>query len=337
MTTDIQKLEVKRRSTMRQNELSAHARRQAPLSLTSSNRSGAAAMNVVTTPVSGVFSDQAIDDLVQSGTLIVKETFEPDALQPASYDLKIRRDGALFAGDQYPPDSDDRLPLRVQLEPGQAAMFSTTAMFCMPSQVAGNVTIKNRLATEGLMLLSGLLIDPGYGSDDPVDGKQGCRLYLHVANIGRDRIDIYPEEEAIARVQFLSVCGGERASRPKIKASKWIDQIQPSLGFLTEMKALQEDVTSTSSMVQNVVMLGFVVLGITLIGVSLSTILSLATNTELVRELRAVWPHSASGKLSLAGVLLAVPLGVLVFCMLCSQAWRASQQRRRRRRRRALG
>jgi deoxycytidine triphosphate deaminase len=319
-----------------QNELYAHACRFLALSLTSSSRLWSAAMNVVAVPFGGVLSDQAIDDLVQSEALIIKETFEPDALQPASYDLRIRRDGALFAGDQYPPDSVDRLPLRVQLEPGQAAMFSTTAMFCMPAHVAGNVTIKNRLATEGLMLLSGLLIDPGYGSDDTVDGELGCRLYLHVANIGRDRIDIYPEEEPIARVQFLSVYGGALASRPKIKASKWIDQIQPSLGFLTEMKTLQEDVASTSSMVQNVVMLGFVVLGITLIGVCLSTILSLATNTELVRELRAVWPHSASGKLSLAGVLLAVPLCVLVCCLLGRQAWQASQQRRRRRRRRAL-
>ena len=252
-------------------------------------------MNTVATPVGGVLSDQAIDDLVRSGKLVVQQSFEADALQPASYDLKIARDGALFAGDQYPPGSDDRLPLRVQLEPGQAAMFSTTAMFCMPAHIAGNITIKNRLATEGLMLLSGLLIDPGYGADDSVDGVPGCRLYLHVANIGRDRIDIFPEEEAIARVQFLGVCGGERQGRPDIKASKWIDQIQPSLGFLTELKDLKEKTESTSNVVQYVVMLGFLVLGITLIGISLSTILTLATNTELVREVRAVWPHSASG------------------------------------------
>jgi deoxycytidine triphosphate deaminase len=297
-------------------------------------------MNADNVPVGGVLSDQAISDLVDSGTLIVNGTFEPDALQPASYDLKVARDEALVAGKRYPPGSTDVLASRVVLAPGEAAMFSTKAMFRMPATVAGNVTVKNRIATEGLMLLSGLLIDPGYGEEikgpGPTVLKAGCRLYLHVANIGKDAITINPETEAIARVQFLGVVGGT-LTQPEIRRSQWIDQIQPSLGFLTELKDLKEKWETTSNLVQYVVMLGFVVLGITLIGVSLSTILTLATNTELVRELRAVWPHSASGKVGLAGVLMGVPLCLWVLCWVGREVWRASEQRRRERRRRATG
>jgi len=302
-------------------------------------------MNADAVPVGGVLSDQAIKYLVELGTLIVDDTFEEDALQPASYDLKIAREEALVAGRRYPPGSPDVLASKVVLAPGEAAMFSTTAKFCMPKDVAGNVTVKNRVATEGLMLLSGLLIDPGYGEDEVgerIPGSAltvqhpGSRLYLHVANIGKDPININPEAEAIARVQFLSVVGGP-LKRPEIRRSRWIDQIQPSLGFLTELKDLKEESERTSSLVQNVVMLGFVVLGITLIGISLSTILTLVMNTAFVRELRAVWPHSGSGRFSLGAALVGVPLCLWVLCWTVREAWRAREQRRRERRRRVAG
>jgi deoxycytidine triphosphate deaminase len=288
----------------------------------------------------GVLSDGEIESRVKEGKLIVEGTFEPACLQPASYDLKIARDGALLDGGQYPLGSRDQpakalLPLRIRLEPGQAAMFSTTAKFGMPPDVAGNITIKNSLATKGLMLLSGLLIDPGYGLDEPVDGERGCRLYLHVANIGKDRIDVFPGVEAIARVQFLSVYGGVHKDRPKVPSSTWIAQTQPSLGFLTEMKALQEEVRSTNTTVQNVVMLGFVVLGITLIGVSLSTILTLSLNTTLVHELRTVWPHTGSGKAVLAA-LLVLPLSLWALFAILREAARGVRWLRRERRRRAV-
>jgi deoxycytidine triphosphate deaminase len=229
-------------------------------------------------PTSGVLSDQAIYERVQSDELIVKSTFDPDSLQPASYDLQIARDGLITpGGEKIPPGADGDRPAKVVLYPGQAALFSTVAMLRMPEDVAGNVTIKNRLATEGLMLLSGLLVDPGYGSDETVDSEPGCRLYLHVANIGKDPVTIRPGEDRIARLQFLRVYGGRHQSRPKIEASEWNSQEQPSLGFLTELRELKEKVESTNSQVQNVVMLGFVVLGVTLFGVVVATVLAIVS------------------------------------------------------------
>lgn len=228
----------------------------------------------------GVLSDRAIEDLVHSselGKLIVRETFSDGSLQGASYNPRIADNGLITpGGEKIPPDSDDQRPVKVVLHSGDAAMFSTVERFVMPPDVAGNITIKNGQATEGLMLLSGLLIDPGYGSDKKNDGdKPGRRLYLHVANIGKEPIVVKPGDQ-IARIQFLSVYGGLGHTR-KIEASGWNAQEQPSLGFLTELKDLKEKVESTSSQVQYVVMLGYVVLGVTLIGVVVATVLAIVS------------------------------------------------------------
>ncbi|HEY2536392.1 MAG TPA: hypothetical protein VGI24_05345 [Solirubrobacteraceae bacterium] len=235
-------------------------------------------MNSTTIPVGGVLSDQAIHDLVYSGgpgELIVRTTFDPDSLGPASYEPRVAPDGLITpAGAKFKPGKDG--PAKVVLQSGDAAMFSTVEMFRMPESFAGNITIKNQLATEGLMLLSGLLIDPGYGSDEIVGKDHGCRLYLHVANIGKEPIVIRPADR-IARVQFLRVWGGRSPSRRPIRASRWKSQEQPSLGFLTELKDLKEKVESTSTQVQSVVMLGYVVLGVTLIGVVVASVLAIVS------------------------------------------------------------
>lgn len=241
------------------------------------------------TDVGGVLSDQAIYNLIHSSALgepITKDTFVSSGLAPASYEPRIARDGLIAPdGTPYPPGTKG--PTKIVLKSGDAAMFSTKELFRMPQDVAGNVTVKNRLATDGLMLLSGLLIDPGYGcndSEEDPDDEHGCRLYLHVANIGRDQITIKPGEEPIARIQFLRVIGGAHESRQPIKGSQWIDQEKASLGFLTELKDVKDELKSlkqegerTNSQVHYVVMGGAVVLCVTLLGVIVAFVLAIVT------------------------------------------------------------
>lgn len=233
----------------------------------------------------GVLSDQAIYDLVHStelGELIVKDTFASEALAPASYEPRIARDGLIAAdGRAFPLGSTG--PAKIVLQSGDAAMFSTKELFRMPHNVAGNITVKNRLATEGLMLLSGLLIDPGYGSGENPDHQFGCRLYLHVANIGRDQIVIKPGEESIARIQFLNVLGDQRGENG-VKASQWADQEKASLGFLTELKVVKDElkvlkdkVESTTNQVHYLVVGGGFVLAVTLIGVVMAFVLAIVS------------------------------------------------------------
>lgn len=239
------------------------------------------ASSEVATP-GGVLSDAAIKRLVDGGELIVGGTFTESALAPASYEPRVARAGMIAPdGRPFPPDS--RGPAKVVLQSGDAAMFSTVERFRMPANVAGNISVKNLLATDGLMLLSGMLIDPGYGEQSP-DGKPGCCLFLHVANIGREQIVIRPELEPIARVQFLYVVGGIHPHREQIKSSKWEDQEKASLGFLTELKEVKDEVKALQARSENmvsqvhyVVVGGAIVLAVTLIGVVLAFVLAIVT------------------------------------------------------------
>jgi hypothetical protein len=192
----------------------------------------------------------------------------------------------------------------------------------MPGNLAGNLSIKNRPASEGLTLLSGLLVDPGYGSDETADDERGCRLFLHVANAGREPILLKPGEDAIARIQFLPVVGGKWDRRKKARASRWSEQQQASLGFLTEMKQLKERVETTGARSELVVLFGVVVLAVALIGAAFSTILSIVTNKDLSAELHKAWPASSNDAIVWAILLVGAPLALYAIVQLLVKACR---------------
>jgi deoxycytidine triphosphate deaminase len=244
----------------------------------------------------GVLSAKKIQELVDAEQLMVGDTFHSIGLRPAAYDVRVAA-GGLIAPDatEIPPMTAGREhdpSHEVTLKAGDTAVFSTAEYFHMPSHIAGNMSIKNRYAARGLMLLSGMLIDPGFGScqrqetgdDGSSTNKQyGLPLHLHVVNLGVDPITIRPGEDRIASVQFLQVDTPDRWTA-QISAPQWKDQKRPSLGFLAELQKLSSDhkdlertVSDMNEMVKYVVWLGFILLGTTILGVILATILSLAS------------------------------------------------------------
>jgi deoxycytidine triphosphate deaminase len=244
----------------------------------------------------GVLSAKKIQDLVGAEKLMVGGTFRIDGLRPAAYDVRVAVDGLITPdGTEVPPapagqdhDSHDE----VVLKSGDTAVFSTAEHFHMPPNIAGNVSIKNRYAARGLMLLSGMLIDPDFGADLQQGTKEdgaannqsnGRPLHLHVVNLGTDSITIRPGEDRIASVQFLQV-DAPGPWRRQISAPQWEDQKKPSLGFLAELKKLSADhktlersVSDMNKMVEKVVLLAFILLGTTILGVVLATTLSIVS------------------------------------------------------------
>jgi len=202
----------------------------------------------------------------------------------------------------------DRIPRLtrppVVLEPGDTAVFSSRERFQLPSGIAGNVTVKNSYATDGLMLLSGLLIDPGYGGQPSEAGRSGCPLYLHVANIGGERLALIPGIDDIARIQFLHV--DEECSRHSqtVSGSRWENQRLASLGFLSDLKQLKQDVERTETRTQLVLAGGVVVILVALIGAAFSSILSIATDHELVGNLQSTWGSLSAGDAALWAALI---------------------------------
>lgn len=283
--------------------------------------------NEVEMVVGGVLSDGAIQEEVDADRLIV-EGFQADSLRPASYDLTVACDGLIDPDEKEIEPGGKRRQKRVILQPGDAAMFSTHEKFCMPKAVAGNISIKNRPATEGLMLLSGGLIDPCFGYDEKLAKQTGARLYLHVANIGRETIEIRPGIERIARVQFLRVCGGELARDP-IDAAEWKDQKKLSLGFLSELKELKDSSEGNRDLIRYVVVGVAFVLLMTMLSVSLAVILSLSSDSKLAAAAKAAVPQSTSGKWLWAALVFAV--SVLAFGSVVALLLQAKRDRRRRR------
>jgi deoxycytidine triphosphate deaminase len=299
--------------------------------------STASAIKDIAATVGGVLSDRAIFEEVRAGRLIVLETFRADSLHAASYDVMIARDGLILPnGREIPPGRVGSLSARwrpVVLEAGDTAVFSTQELFRMPEDVAGNLSIKNRLAVEGLTLLSGLLVDPGYGVDETTDDEHGCRLFLHVANAGTQPILLTPGEDAIARIQFLPVVGGRWEHRKRARASRWGEQQQASLGFLTEMKELKERVKTTSARSEQVVLFGVIVLAVALIGAIFSTILSIVTNGALSEKLHDAWPASSHDAVVWALILVGISLSLLSIVLAVGKIGRSIGAWRRRHRR----
>lgn len=260
----------------------------------------------------GVLSDQEIARRVErQEELIVKGTFDRSALKPASYDVMAAVNGVMLPdGSEVPPSGDGRGKRALVLQPGDAALLTTVEEFRMPATVSGNIVIKNQLAAQGLLLLSGMLVDPGYGLDGP---GHGCRLHLNVANIGRAPVEIRLGSDRIARVQFLQVHGQHDAEvMAAVKSPSWTEEKRPALGFLTDLKQLRERVERTSTMTEVALTLGLLVLSITLVGVSLSTILSIGASAHLVHILHSLTPSSTNGTALLCVLIVSFAANVLL-------------------------
>jgi deoxycytidine triphosphate deaminase len=281
----------------------------------------------------GVLSDGAIMREIESGGLIVSG-FEDASLHPASYDLMIAPDALIMpSGRKIEPGKCGRRHRTVVLDPGETALFSTKELFRMPPDIAGNISIKNQFAAEGLTLLSGMLVDPGYGLEERADDELGCRLFMHVANMGRKAIALRPDKDKIARIQFLTVVGDKWKERNTPRASRWSEQQQASLGFLADLKQLKDDVERSDNRSRQVVLFGTVVLAIALIGATLSAILSIATNSQLSKELHHAWPASSRDGLVWALVFVGITFGAMTIASTADKICRALGARRQRRRR----
>lgn len=87
--------------------------------------------------------------------------FEPGKLQGASYDLSL-------GGEALVSHSDEKIVLEpkssvlLHLEPGAFALVLTKELLKFPMDVAGVIGMRSSLAGKGLILLSGMQIDPGF-------------------------------------------------------------------------------------------------------------------------------------------------------------------------------
>lgn len=125
-----------------------------------------------------------------SGLLEV-DPFADESLQPASYDCRVGRE-AFVSGD------DEKLDVAnkglVIVDPGEFAVIATRERVHCGPQIAGQLGLSSYYARQGLVLLSGPQIDPGF------DGV----LVVRVTNLAPRRVTL-AYEAAFLTVQFFKL------------------------------------------------------------------------------------------------------------------------------------
>src|SRR4051812_15735920 len=111
-------------------------------------------------PAGAVLSSAEIEAHCTAGRRLIKP-FRKDALKPAAYDVVIAKDGMITPDKEiFAPGHENTRPLI--LNPGDTAFVSTSETFDMPGFLTGTISIKASLARQGVLLLTGLVVDPHY-------------------------------------------------------------------------------------------------------------------------------------------------------------------------------
>jgi deoxycytidine triphosphate deaminase len=133
--------------------------------------------------------------------VFVEGTWREENLRGAGYDLRIARDYLILPnGRRYwsaGPAGHRRRETTILLKPGKVAFVTSVEELAMPPGLAGNIAVKFRNSMDGILVLGGFLVDPGYHG----------RLHFQLANIGSEPFEIVPEETSVAALQLLPVEG----------------------------------------------------------------------------------------------------------------------------------
>ena len=171
--------------------------------------------------------------------IFMPTTWRESQIRSAGYDLRV--DSAVRAkNDEIFPEGKE-VGEFLYLEPGDSAFVLSLEQFIMPWDLAGNLGLRFRFARQGLSVLTGLLVDPGYGFlPDGRDWKrEGAALHFFLVNIGAEKISIRLGEEGdgVLSLQFL-----ETVPTDHPKAISAPDDVAPAtaLGAYREIATLEK-------------------------------------------------------------------------------------------------
>jgi len=254
------------------------------------------------------------------------------AFKPAAYDAAIAADGLIGPdGRVFKPSEASGRPL--VLEPGDTAFVSTHEVFDMPGWLTGTISIKGALARQGVLLLTGFVIDPHYRRGEGEDG----RLHFTLANLGGETVVIEPERTAVVTVQFVRAAETHQEPSATSLAGVWenkaeLRRLKKGLGFIADLRDLRKEVTRTSerlerqsTLTEYALIAGLFLLGTTILGVSSASILSAASDHHVVQDVKHAIPGSAGKRVFL--MMIVFSIAWIVYSI--SQAFvRAIQTRR---------
>jgi deoxycytidine triphosphate deaminase len=258
-----------------------------------------------------------LENRLSRGEIFRSGSWSEKCIRAAGYDIRMSADLILVpdpprwpTGRFYPKGSSRAS--EVILQPGDTAFVSSVEQFAMPWDICGRLGAKFGLTSKGVLTLTGVLVDPGYGMERSADGewaaKDDERLHFLLANVGPTAVVLTPGEEKIATIQF-STCKPLPEKRETFSVGfRRIEDTflnpgdAPSAGLVffrhmaslaTEVKGLdkrldevRERMAGLESGSNQVMMFGVYLLCITFLGVILAGILAVADAGEIDARLQ---------------------------------------------------
>ena len=166
---------------------------------------------------------------LQEGEIFREGSWEKNKLRYVGYDLRIADDFLILPNgeedtgsnnDVYKYNKGQKRDQIIYLKPGQTIFVSTKERICMPWDVYGNIGTKFRLVSKGILLFTGLMLEPGFGMEkinnkwQPVNDE---RIHFFLSNVGEKEFEIIPNETVVAAVQFFKINEIPESERNEVK------------------------------------------------------------------------------------------------------------------------
>ena len=215
-----------------------------------------------------------------AGHIFRKGTWRRACLKEASYALRIANDALLIDGKFYDPGKNYEGDY-ITIEPGKIAILSTQEHLNMPANLVGKVGIRLKYAHQGLTGLTGIQVDPLFGQDKPFE-----RLYIRVANLGNEMIQLSPGDEVFTFElhQLVGVFPSiEKESTWSRMKNELRYQANSSWSYTTRVESnLLAETENLRNNLQPLVMFGVFLVAVSILGASIAVLLQTTRPDEVI-------------------------------------------------------
>lgn len=178
-----------------------------------------------------VLNDKKMRDLLENKKLMMDKSWHELQIKAAKYDLRVGREFLIFPDgedgtrrERRYGDGEERVE-DIILEPNEVAFVSTMELMCIPWNITGHISIGFDYPIRSLLVLTGLVVDPGYGMQKKAKAGKGSdggdmwepkgeRLHFIVQNIGQKPVSLKPGKDRVASIQFLEIDAPEAKDPP---------------------------------------------------------------------------------------------------------------------------
>lgn len=202
--------------------------------------------------VSGVLTDTEIQDAVQKNWLISKEIFQESSLEASSYDIRVGAKGVV-GGEGVEIDLRKEA---MELGPGAYAGIISYEKLFLPENISARIGSKRALSYDGVILLTGTLVDPGYeghllfGVYNASQRKVLMRFNKKLCNVVFERLSKAPErlapsDPSLKLGNFPDTFLDRMANMevlPWMQISERVKQIEAITKDIIDLKARYDDV-----------------------------------------------------------------------------------------------